>query len=95
MLTFPNVTPQVFALVLDQLRTEATVTEVVSGYFNIDSGDIKAHTSSPLKGELDVYIDKKPWWMPEAVIESKIRDAITLAQQAIAKAGQGGGDRAA
>lgn len=89
MLTFPNVTPQVFELVLDQLRMETTVTEVAPGYFNIDGNGIEASTSYPMKGELQVYIGRKPFYVSEGMIKSKIRDAITLAQQAIAKAGQG------
>ena len=94
MLTCPNVTPRVFALVLDQLRTEAEVREVAPGYFDIKGNGIIARTSSPLKGELDIYIDSKPWWMTEGMIGAKIRDAITLAQQAVAKAGQGGNEAA-
>jgi len=92
MLTFPNITPEVFALVIDQLRAEATVTEVAPGYFNVDGNGIRARTSAPMNGELNIYIDDKPFFISEGMIGSKIRDAITLAQQAVAK---GDGGRAA
>lgn len=106
MLTFQGVTPEVFALVLDQLRTEATVTEfqalriwtegdktfnkTVPGW-QIDGNGVKATVTRSNAGSIDVEITKKPFFVSEGMIGAKIRDAITLAQQAVAKAGQGGG----
>ena|ERR1700676_5202444 len=96
MLTFPNVTPQVFALVLDQLRTEATVSGPSVGglsgknIYTIEGNGIKANVLRWDTGEVNIDVLKKPWYVPESVIASKIRDAITLAQQAVAKSGQGG-----
>jgi hypothetical protein len=98
MLTFPNVTPQVFALVLDQLRTEATVIEWSHGpppIFQVSGNGIEANTTLADGGFLHVDIGSKPWWMTEGMIGAKIRDAITLAQQAVAKAGQGGDNQTA
>lgn len=92
MLTFPNVTPEVFALVLDQLRTEATVEQVSSNGYMVNGhhwalGHIR--TSVTFDGSLVTVIVLQPerW---EDKIGGRIRDAITLAQQAVAKAGQGG-----
>jgi hypothetical protein len=99
MLTFPNVTPAVFALVLDQLRTEATVREIpgafgsAHAYWQIEGNDIKANVMRWDGGMVEITILHKPWYVPESVIAGKIRDAITLAQQAVAK-GQGGGTAA-
>ena len=94
MLTFPNVTPEVFALVLDQLRTESTVTTISGGtlsepQYQIQGNGITAVVSN-YSNVVDVRIDHKPFYISEGMIGSKIRDAITLAQQAVAKAGQGG-----
>lgn len=96
MLTFPNVTPEIFALVLDQLRTEATVTEWSAGppaIYQINSSSIEANATL-INGIVHVDIGKKPFFVSEGMIGAKIRDAITLAQQAVAKAGQGGGTAA-
>lgn len=91
MLTFPNVTPQVFALVLDQLRTESVIVAGIGNdLYAIKGNGIDATVAYSSDGMVDVTIKKKPWYVPESVIASKIRDAITLAQQAVAKAGQGG-----
>ena len=92
MLTFPNVTPEVFALVLDQLRTEATVTDIptMRSTYKISGNGVEAVAALDAAGVVHVQIDHKPFYVPESMIASKIRDAITLAQQAVAKAGQGG-----
>jgi hypothetical protein len=103
MLTFPNVTPEVFALVLDQLRTEARVslgtasTPTGSGIqmWHVEGNGVKARVLHGGGDTVQVEIDKKPFYVSEGMIGGKIRDAITLAQQAIAKAGQGGPERAA
>jgi len=103
MLTFQGVTPEVFALVLDQLRAEAHVQEIPG-----QIGDLAARTTplrglpywiiqgSGLKSKVSyanstamVEIESKPFFVSEGMIESKIRDAITLAQQAVARAGGG------
>lgn len=98
MLTFPNVTPEVFALVLDQLRTEATVTDsrpTMRGGYRISGNGVDAVAAlDEGSNTVVVQIDRKPFFVSEGMIAGKIRDAITLAQQAVAKAGQGGGTAA-
>ena len=93
MLTFPNVTPEVFALVLDQLRTEARLTpdpDYPGAGWKIEGNGIVARAILWEDGAVHVNIDSKPFFVSEGMIGAKIRDAITLAQQAVAKAGQGG-----
>lgn len=110
MLTFSNVTPEVFALVLDQLRTEATVTwladstmkddtqgGLLSGrvLYRIEGSGITSEVSQFIAdSHVEVDIKHKPFVVSEGMIGGRIRDAITLAQQAVAKAGQGGGTAA-
>lgn len=91
MLTFPNVTPAVFALVLDQLRAEGVIVASIGDDCHAIKGNgIDATVAYSQDSIVDVTIKHKPWYVPESVIAGKIRDAITLAQQAVAKAGQGG-----
>lgn len=109
MLTFQGVTPEVFALVLDQLRAEARVTWLADSTMKDELGALSGRVLYRIEGSgvdsevsqfiadrhIEVDIKHKPFYVSEGMIGAKIRDAITLAQQAVAKAGQGGPERAA
>lgn len=82
MLTFPNITPDVFQRVLDELREHSTVTEDAPGCYTIKGNGITARTLVPLEGQsLHVYVDHKPFYISEGMIRGKIQDAIEKAQK--------------
>lgn len=91
MLTYPNVTPAVFALVLDQLRKEgSSVTEIPTAeglegtyYYTVTGhhwplGDIRANVAFDGAMVTVDVVKPKDW---EHTIGGKIQDAISAAQK--------------
>lgn len=95
MLTFPNITPEVFARVLDELRKHSTVTHlggsgtsegVYCNRFLMEGNGIQAETTHE-NGAVTVTVNHKPFYVSEGMIRGKIQDAIEVAQREL---GQGG-----
>jgi hypothetical protein len=91
VLTFPNVTPAVFALVLDQLRREGSEIEMASykppdEQYTITGhhwplGDIRANVAFDGATVTVDVVQPKSW---ESSIGGKIQDAISAAKRAVA-----------
>lgn len=96
-MTFDGVTAQVFLLVIDQLRTDADVTERDAGLITMQTEFLIVGIYTGIRAvaihwnydnSVSVKIEYKPFYITEGMIESSIRDAITTAQQAVARSQQ-------
>lgn len=85
MLTFPNITPEVFRRVLDELREHSAVTELPGlgdiAEYAIEGSGIKARVILSANEMVQVTVERKPFYISEGMIRGKIQDAIEKAQK--------------
>ncbi len=82
MFTLPNVKPETIAALITKLKADPENSVQQSGNEFIISGQgvVGQASYSPASQSLTVSVTKKPWYVPESMVESKLRQQIEEVQ---------------